>query len=44
MQLLLEVAHLPMDEQKNTIENRLNIWQGDKFAQIDDITVIGVKV
>jgi hypothetical protein len=35
---------LPLTEQKVAIENKLKKWQGDKFAQIDDITVIGVMV
>ncbi|RLD75262.1 MAG: hypothetical protein DRJ10_15595 [Bacteroidetes bacterium] len=43
-ELLLSVAHLSMKEQKAKIENTLANWMGDEHEQIDDITVIGVRV
>lgn len=36
-------AHLPMDKQKQLLENMFNNWVGN-LEQIDDVTVIGVKV
>ncbi len=43
-ELLLSVCHLPMAEQKEQLELTLKKWMGDKFDQIDDITVLGVKI
>ncbi len=43
-ELLLKVAHLPMKEQKSEIERELRNWMGSEFDQIDDITLIGVKI
>jgi serine phosphatase RsbU (regulator of sigma subunit) len=40
---LLKGAPLPLDEQKNNLEQTINKWQGD-YEQIDDITVIGLKI
>jgi len=42
-QILLDNAHLPMAEQKAKLEAKLANWQGD-FDQIDDITVIGLRI
>ncbi|MDA3891898.1 MAG: SpoIIE family protein phosphatase [Salinivirgaceae bacterium] len=42
-QLLLDIAHLSMDDQKKAIEQKLKKWMGN-LEQIDDITVIGVRV
>lgn len=41
--LLLSISNLPMEKQKIKIEETLNEWKGDN-KQIDDITVIGVKI
>jgi len=41
--ILLEVAHLPMQEQNFVLEFELNKWQGAE-PQIDDILVIGLKI
>ena len=41
-ELLLEINHLSMDEQKDALENAFAAWKGDR-EQIDDILVIGVK-
>lgn len=43
-ELLLSVSHLPIDEQKSKLETTLNSWMGTKHEQLDDITVIGVRV
>jgi ligand-binding sensor domain-containing protein/serine phosphatase RsbU (regulator of sigma subunit) len=41
-ELLLEVHHLPMKDQKKTLESRLDKWM-DGREQIDDITVMGIR-
>jgi serine phosphatase RsbU (regulator of sigma subunit) len=42
-QLLLENAHLPMNEQKDLLEKTFLNWIGD-LEQVDDVTVIGVRI
>ena len=42
-QLLLTISHVPMEEQKETLNTVLNDWKGD-LEQVDDICVIGVKI
>ncbi len=42
-QLLVDLVHLPMDEQKAVIEKTLLKWKG-KLDQVDDILVIGLRV
>jgi serine phosphatase RsbU (regulator of sigma subunit) len=42
-QMLLNVAHLPMPEQKLRIIETLDEWIGDQ-DQIDDILLIGVRI
>ena len=41
--LLLSIQKEPMDQQKIVIEETFESWQGD-FEQIDDVSVIGVKI
>lgn len=42
--LILEIAHLPMDEQKNILDQRLLDWMNfDLHSQLDDVLVIGMK-
>ncbi|MEX0986212.1 MAG: SpoIIE family protein phosphatase [Bacteroidales bacterium] len=41
--LLLEIQELPMDKQRDKLENELVSWMGD-ISQIDDILVIGIKI
>ena len=41
--ILAEIAILPIEEQKNTLHNRLERWKA-KHEQVDDILVIGFKV
>ncbi|MGE0079163.1 MAG: PP2C family protein-serine/threonine phosphatase [Bacteroidales bacterium] len=43
-ELLLRVVNLPLSEQKRELERELELWMGDRYAQIDDITIIGVRV
>jgi serine phosphatase RsbU (regulator of sigma subunit) len=42
-QLLLELAHLPMQQQKMALEANLAKWRGN-YRQIDDILVMGFKI
>ena len=42
-QLLLEIAHLPMTEQKDILENTLDKWK-QGYSQIDDILILGFKI
>jgi hypothetical protein len=39
----LDAAHLKLKEQQLYLENHLDNWQ-QNFDQLDDITVLGVKV
>jgi serine phosphatase RsbU (regulator of sigma subunit) len=42
-QMLLDIHHLPMNEQKEIIEKRFNEWKGE-LKQIDDVVVAGIKI
>jgi len=42
-EVLLSIQDMNMDEQKNTIKNTIEQWQGQSF-QVDDMLVIGVKI
>lgn len=42
--LLVEIAPLPMNEQREILEKTLVEWIGTKEEQIDDILVIGVRI
>jgi serine phosphatase RsbU (regulator of sigma subunit) len=42
-ELLLDVSLLPIEEQRNVIENAFDAWKGN-LEQIDDVVVIGVRV
>ncbi|HYG50276.1 MAG TPA: PP2C family protein-serine/threonine phosphatase [Flavobacteriales bacterium] len=42
-ELLLKNAHLPMEKQKEILDQSFEAWRGT-FEQIDDVCVIGVKV
>lgn len=42
-ELLAANAHLPMEEQKNSLETAFKNWMG-KLEQIDDVCIIGVKI
>ena len=42
--ILLKNAALPMQEQFKILSDTLDEWMGGSFAQVDDITVMGLKV
>lgn len=42
-ELLVKIHHLPMDEQKELLLQRLNSWQGNT-SRIDDIVIMGVRI
>ncbi len=42
-ELLISIAQLPMQEQKEKLTFSLNSWKGN-LEQVDDITLIGVRV
>ncbi len=42
--LLLEVSHLPMDSQKFEVEQSIDTWMRNEYEQIDDITMLGMRV
>jgi len=41
--LLLKINHLPLDEQKNTLEQTFNDWKG-KLEQVDDVCVLAIRI
>ncbi len=41
--LILSNVHLPMDQQKQILDERLDEWMGN-LAQVDDICVMGVRI
>ena len=42
-ELLISIAHLSMQEQKEKLSTALNNWKGD-LEQVDDVTLIGVRI
>ncbi|MBN1990508.1 MAG: tetratricopeptide repeat protein [Bacteroidales bacterium] len=42
-EVIKNICHLPMDVQKSILQESLTDWQQD-FQQVDDITVLGVRV
>lgn len=42
-ELFLSIAHAPVKEQWQALEDHLNDWKG-KLEQVDDILIIGVKI
>lgn len=42
-ELLVNISHLPMEEQKAQLYHTLENWRG-KLAQVDDVLVIGIRV
>lgn len=42
-ELLMSIHHLPVDEQKQMLEDQLHAWMGSA-KQTDDICVIGVRI
>lgn len=41
--LLLQIHHLPMSEQRNVLDETFENWRGE-LSQIDDVCVIGVRI
>jgi len=41
--LLAEIAHFPLNEQKNKLELSFESWSGD-LEQVDDVCVIGIRI
>jgi hypothetical protein len=41
--LLSSIWNLPVNEQKDRLENEILTWKGD-LAQVDDILFIGTKI
>ena len=41
--LLMQIHHLPMEEQKEMLDRTLETWKGTE-EQVDDILVIGVRI
>jgi len=41
--LLLEIHHQPMEEQRRILERTIEEWKGDS-PQIDDILVMGIRI
>lgn len=45
--LIAETSILPMNQQHETLEKALNEWinwNGEKYKQVDDITILGIKI
>lgn len=42
--LLLEIHHLPVEKQKEKLEETFENWRGSKYEQVDDVLIIGVKI
>lgn len=42
--LLLEISNNELESQKAILEKRLAKWMGSKYAQLDDVLVIGFKL
>ncbi len=41
--MLLTIHKLPLQEQKDFLEKSIETWKGDKYDQVDDILVIGIR-
>lgn len=42
-ELLISIAHLPLDEQKQELDSTIESWRGG-LDQVDDILVVGIRV
>ncbi len=42
--LLLEIHKRPMEEQQEILELTIDTWMGEKYAQIDDMLIMGFKL
>ena len=43
-ELLLEIHHLPMDQQKAILEKTFEDWRGPEEKQVDDVVIFGVRI
>ncbi len=43
-ELIQTISHLPLNQQKEKLEQTLNDWMGETYNQLDDITILGVKI
>ena len=43
-ELLMEIHDLPMIQQQEILETKLEEWQGNDYNQIDDILVVGFRL
>jgi len=41
--LLMSIHHLPMEEQKDKLQDNMKEWMGNRHEQIDDQTVLGIR-
>jgi len=42
-EMLIDISHMPLNEQETHIDNRMKDWMSEEF-QVDDICVLGFKV
>jgi len=42
-EVLLKIAHLPLEEQRERLDQVLVSWQG-RMEQVDDIVIVGIKI
>jgi serine phosphatase RsbU (regulator of sigma subunit) len=43
-ELIQKISHLPLNQQQEKLEQTLNDWMGETYNQLDDITILGVKI
>ncbi len=41
---ILKICKLPFDDQKMEMENFISLWMGKDYEQIDDITLLALKI
>ena len=41
-EILISISHLPMNEQKEVLEQKFNEWK-EGHEQVDDVCIIGIK-
>jgi serine phosphatase RsbU (regulator of sigma subunit) len=41
--LIIDISENPMSEQRQLMLDELTRWQGDKYSQMDDILVFGLR-
>jgi hypothetical protein len=42
-ELLISIAGLPVEKQRNLLSESFNNWKGD-IEQIDDVTLVGIRI